>query len=77
MIERARHSNERVRLDEIDASQIDSNDRGTDRDMCDQRFGARGSKIGKQTNDIHGGAVLMRLEPNLAEFHATLQRYGA
>jgi len=77
MIERACDANERPRVDENNPSQIDSNDRGSDWDLCDQRFGARRREVGKQTSDIHRGAVLMRLESNLAEFHATLQQYGA
>jgi len=75
--ERARYANERARFDEMDSSQVDSDDRRPDRHMGDQRFGARRSEVGEQTNDIHRGAVLMRLEPTLAEFHAPLQQYEA
>ena len=72
VIERAGDANERARVDDVHASQIDPNDRRSDRNVSDERFGARCGEVGQQSNNIDRRAVLMRLEPNLAEFHATL-----
>jgi len=47
VIERARDANERSGVDEKHPSQVNSNDRRPDWDVCDQRFGPRRREVGK------------------------------